>query len=109
MKNRQLPSLVILLLSSLLSHMSIQAQDISLPAPDRTGGKPLMQALNERQTIRSFTKDSLTIQAKEQFRFSSSGNASVDLYLNGKYLRKPTTLTGTSIKNLVINKNGIVQ
>ena len=42
--------------------MSIQAQDISLPVPDRTGGKPLMQVLNERQTVRSFTKDSLTTQ-----------------------------------------------
>jgi nitroreductase len=38
------------------------AQDIMLPAPDKTGGKPLMQALNERQTTRSFTKDSLTRQ-----------------------------------------------
>lgn len=42
--------------------LTISAQDISLPAPDKTGGKPLMQALNERQSIRSFTKDSLTQQ-----------------------------------------------
>jgi SagB-type dehydrogenase family enzyme len=38
------------------------AQDISLPAPDKTGGKPLMQVLNERQSIRSFTKENLTQQ-----------------------------------------------
>jgi|WetSurMetagenome_2_1015567.scaffolds.fasta_scaffold74274_2 hypothetical protein len=38
------------------------SQDIPLPAPDRSGGKPLMQALNERQTTRTFTKDSLTRQ-----------------------------------------------
>ena len=31
-------------------------------APDKTGGKPLMQALNERQSIRTFTKDNLTQQ-----------------------------------------------
>lgn len=37
------------------------AQDIILPAPDKTGGKPLMQALNERQSVRSFTKDDLTL------------------------------------------------
>jgi nitroreductase len=42
--------------------LSLSAQDIVLPAPDKTGGKPLMQALNERQSIRSFTKDSLTQQ-----------------------------------------------
>jgi nitroreductase len=38
------------------------AQDILLPAPDKTGGIPLMQALSERQTTRSFTIDSLTRQ-----------------------------------------------
>lgn len=54
-------------------------------------------------------KDSLTIFAKTQFRFSATANASIDLYLNGKYLRKPSSLTGTSIKNLIINKDGIVQ
>lgn len=37
------------------------SQDIMLPAPDRTGGKPLMQALNDRQSIRSFTKENLTL------------------------------------------------
>jgi nitroreductase len=37
-------------------------QDITLPAPDKTGGKPLMQALNERQSTRTFTKDNLTLQ-----------------------------------------------
>ncbi|MCX6321249.1 MAG: SagB/ThcOx family dehydrogenase [Bacteroidia bacterium] len=42
--------------------LNISAQDINLPAPDKTGGKPLMQALNERQSIRTFTKDNLTQQ-----------------------------------------------
>jgi nitroreductase len=42
--------------------ISISAQDIALPAPNKTGGKPLMQALNERQSTRSFTKDNLTQQ-----------------------------------------------
>jgi nitroreductase len=42
--------------------MALLAQDITLPSPDRTGGKPLMQALNERKTTRTFTKDSLTQQ-----------------------------------------------
>ncbi|MCU0462813.1 MAG: nitroreductase family protein [Bacteroidales bacterium] len=41
---------------------NVRSQDISLPAPEKTGGKPLMQALNERQTTRSFTKDDLTLQ-----------------------------------------------
>jgi nitroreductase len=37
------------------------SQDITLPAPDKTGGKPLMQTLNERQSIRSFTGESLSL------------------------------------------------
>jgi cytoskeletal protein RodZ len=54
-------------------------------------------------------KDSMTISAKEQFRFSASANASIDLYLNGEKLKKPSELSGSSsIKNLVINKDGIV-
>jgi nitroreductase len=31
-----------------------------LPAPDKSGGKPLMQALNDRHTTRSFADDDLT-------------------------------------------------
>lgn len=53
-------------------------------------------------------KDSVIITAKEKFRFSSNANQSVEIYLNGKYLRKPSSLTGTSIKNLMIGKDGII-
>jgi nitroreductase len=50
----------ILILNALF--FSLSAQDIILPAPDKTGGKPLMQAFNDRQTIRTFTKENLTQQ-----------------------------------------------
>ena len=60
MKKYILNLLAILILNGTL--ITITAQDIMLPAPDKTGGKPLMQALNERQTTRSFTTDSLTLQ-----------------------------------------------
>lgn len=53
-------------------------------------------------------RDSLLIKAKDQFRFSATGNSSVELYLNGKYLKKPSSLSGLNIKNLVIKKDGIV-
>ena len=42
--------------------MLLTAQDIVLPAPDKTGGKPLMQTLDERQTSRSFATDDLSLQ-----------------------------------------------
>lgn len=53
-------------------------------------------------------KDSLFVNAKNQFRFSANANLNVEIYLNGKYLRKPASLSGSSIKNLIINKDGIV-
>lgn len=40
----------------------LYGQDIVLPLPDKTGGKPLMQALNDRRTTRNFTKDELSLQ-----------------------------------------------
>jgi nitroreductase len=60
MKKRILIFMAIVFSTSLF--ISISAQDIALPAPNKTGGKPLMQALNERQSTRSFTKDNLTQQ-----------------------------------------------
>lgn len=60
MKKRLLFCLIVLLLNILLFPLNIPAQDIVLPAPDKTGGKPLMQALNERQTTRSFTEENLS-------------------------------------------------
>lgn len=53
-------------------------------------------------------KDTIFLSAKKQFRFSATGNSSIDLYLNGKYMKKPYG-SGSSIKNLVINKDGIVK
>ena len=40
--------------------INVTSQDIILPVPDKTGGKPLMQALSERQSVRTFTKDNLS-------------------------------------------------
>ncbi len=54
MKKYTVNIFVILLLNGIL--IPLIAQDIVLPAPDKTGGKPLMQALNERQTTRSLYK-----------------------------------------------------
>src|SRR4030043_1048689 len=49
------------------------SQDIILPAPDKTGGKTLMQALNERQTIRTFTADNLSVQQLSDLLWAAWG------------------------------------
>lgn len=54
-------------------------------------------------------KDSVTFSAKEKFRFSANTSQNVELYLNGKYLKKSNLSSTSSIKNLIINKEGIQQ
>ncbi len=54
-------------------------------------------------------KDSIVFKAKEKFRFSANTSHNVDLYLNGKYLKKANLTPGSSIKNLIITKEGIQQ
>jgi SagB-type dehydrogenase family enzyme len=49
------------------------AQDIALPAPDKTGGKPLMQALNERQTTRTFTTEALSARQLSDILWAAWG------------------------------------
>ena len=53
--------------------IQVLPQDIALPVPDKTGGKPLMQALNERQTIRTYTADNLTIQQLSELLWAGWG------------------------------------
>ncbi len=52
---------------------TLKAQDITLPAPDRKGGKPLMQALNERQSFRSYTDEGLTKQQMSDLLWAAWG------------------------------------
>ncbi|MCE1190201.1 MAG: nitroreductase family protein [Ignavibacteria bacterium] len=43
----------------------VSAQDstvINLPVPQKTGGKPLLEALSERQSVRVFKQDELSLQ-----------------------------------------------
>lgn len=71
MKNKILYGLCFLALNA--TFMKVSSQDIVLPAPDKTGGKPLMQALNERQSIRTFTKEDLTLQQLSELLWAGWG------------------------------------
>ncbi len=62
-----------------MASVQIKSQDIVMPQPDKTGGKPLMQALNERQTIREFTKDNLTLQQLSDLLWAGWGVNRPDL------------------------------
>jgi len=62
MNGIKLSNYPILILSLVFVPVLLSAQDIILPAPVKSGGKPLMDALNERQSIREYTSDNLTLQ-----------------------------------------------
>jgi SagB-type dehydrogenase family enzyme len=47
--------------------------DISLPAPRMEGGKPLMQALKERQTARDFSAKKLPVQVLSDLLWAAFG------------------------------------
>lgn len=65
--------LIFTLLTIVSISLGIIAQDITLPGPDKKGGKPLMQALNERQTTRTFTEDTLTQQQLSDMLWAAWG------------------------------------
>jgi hypothetical protein len=52
---------------------SCTAQDIALPSPDKTGGKPLMEALNERQSTREYADKELDNQTLSDLLWAAYG------------------------------------
>lgn len=57
----------------LIAGLSISAQDIKLPDPVKTGGKPLFEALNDRQTIKDYTGSELNNQELSNLLWSAYG------------------------------------
>jgi hypothetical protein len=49
------------------------SQDIKLPAPDKTGGIPLMQALDQRQTSREFSLKEVALNALSDLCWAAWG------------------------------------
>jgi nitroreductase len=47
--------------------------DVPLPVPHMTGGKPLMQALKERQSSRSFSAKKLSVQVLSDLLWAGAG------------------------------------
>lgn len=56
-----------------MGSLSCMAQDIQLPSPNRSGGKPLMEALNERQSNRDFSDEELNIQTLSDLLWAAYG------------------------------------
>lgn len=52
---------------------NLYSQDIQLPEPVKTGGKPLMEALNERKTDRNFSDRELSEQTLSDLLWAAWG------------------------------------
>jgi SagB-type dehydrogenase family enzyme len=86
----------LLLLSTLLTINSVMAQElIKLPEPDKTGGIPLMQALNERSSSRDFIDKSITEQQLSDLLWAAYG-------INRPELGKHTAPTSRNIQDMQI-------
>lgn len=66
-----LSSLLIVVL--IISPVMLDAQDLSLPTPMTSGGKPLMDALSERQSSRSFSDRELSLQQLSDLLWAAWG------------------------------------
>ncbi len=51
----------------------LSAADLNLPEPDKKGGIPLMQALNQRKTIRAYSDKQLSMQTVSNLLWAASG------------------------------------
>lgn len=63
----------IFILAGLCMAMTLSAQDIKLPAPVKTGGMPLMEALSKRETTREFSPENLSNQTISNLLWAAWG------------------------------------
>lgn len=63
----------IIFLSFSLLATTLIAQDIQLPAPDKKGGKTLMQALSERKSTREFQEKELSNNVLSNLLWAANG------------------------------------
>lgn len=73
MKKRSSVLLSAIFFLSLFSLSSFAADPIQLPGPQMDGGKPLMQALKDRRTTRTFSQDRLSMQTLSNLLWAAFG------------------------------------
>ena len=84
--------------------MYAQGGNIKLSAPTKQGGMPLMQALNERQTIRTYTDEALTPQQMSDVLWAAVG---VNRPQNDNRRTSPTARNAQEIEVYVFIESGV--
>ena len=82
---------VVLLSSSLFSQQNV----VELPAPEKEGGKPLMEALNERHSAREFTNKKMPEQTLSNLLWAAYG-------INREEAGKHTAPTSRNVQDMQI-------
>lgn len=92
----------ILFVIALFIGFSAKAQNIELPTPERNGGMPLMEALNSRQTVRSFKTDELTQKQLSDLLWAAWG-----INREGGKRTAPSAMNYQETDLYVLLKNGV--
>ncbi len=90
-----------LFLIAMLLPIGVFAQNIKLSNPTKTGGKPLMEALMDRQTSRSFTEQALSNETLSNLLWAAWG------YNREDKRTAPSALNRQSIELYVATAQGI--
>lgn len=92
-----------------LAASDLVAQDqkpIALPAPQITGGKPLMQALSERKTTRAFREASLSPQTLSNLLWAAFGVNRPDSVKKGTGRTAPSAMNRQEVQLYVVLAQG---
>jgi SagB-type dehydrogenase family enzyme len=74
--NSKMSRVIFLIIFASLAQGAVFAEElkpVTLPAPQTSGGKPLMQALNERKSAREFSVDELSPQTLSDLLWAANG------------------------------------
>jgi len=96
----------IIILTVILAQANVFGQDtvvIKLPDPQLEKGKPLMQALNERQSIRSYSTREISLQELANLLWAANG---INRKESGRRTA-PTAQNRQEIEVYVSNKDGL--
>lgn len=94
----------IALVSGVCLSMSVMAEQAvqNLPAPDKTGGKPLMQALAERKAIRDFSDKAIEPQTLSELLWATWG-----INRSDGHRTVPTAMNRQQIVVYVVKQDGV--
>lgn len=98
-------SITIITFIMVISIQQVLAQDITLPLPDRTGGKPLMACLNERKSSRDFNNKEIPLQEISNLLWAANG---INREKDHKHTA-PTSMNRQNMEVYVILPGGVYQ